>query len=471
MIKPGGSEEGFLEQDNQSDEKVTRARASIPIYYGWVIVAVCFLVMTLLAPMLASFSIFYVAILEDLRWSRADTALALSVYFGVSGLASPFAGRLIDRFGPRLVMPAGALVTAGGFVWISQMTSLWHFYLAFGVIGAMGATMLNIVPMTTIISNWFVRHRGLAIGFVSAGQGLGQVGIPLIQYLIDRIGWRGTYLVLGTVILIVPTTLIPLFLYGRPEDRGLSIEDEARALRKRDRVDASIEEHRQVVDKKAGGHRREVVIVDRKWAETEWTIGKAIRTFRFWALTLGMAMLSAGFVIISVQLVAYLKDKGYSSTLAASAVGFEGLVNIIGRFLGGALSDRIGREKTLMLGVLLLMICLLLLIASGAVISPVLVYAFAVCYGMGFGMALPALMASAADLFQGKHFGSILGVAWLGGYLGGALGAWLSGYFFDLTHAYHVNFLVTGTVMVISAALFWMSRPSQVRVARTVQVV
>jgi MFS family permease len=241
-------------------------------------------------------------------------------------------------------------------------------------------------------------------------------------------------------------------------------------LRKLKHTVASVSDGGGRAEQKKVVRKSEIVIVDKKWAATGWTIGKALRTARFWSLTIGMAMLSAGFVIISVQLVAYLKDKGYSSTLAASAVGFEGFINIIGRFVGGALSDRIGREKTIMLGILLLIICLFLLIASGAVINPFLVYSFSLCYGMGFGMTLPALMASAADLFQGKHFGSILGVAWLGGYLGGALGAWLSGYFFDLTHAYHLNFLVTGTAIVISAALFWMARPSQVRVVRTVPI-
>jgi MFS family permease len=137
------------------------------IYYGWVIVTVCFLVMTLIGPMLASFSIFYVAILEDMKWSRADTALALSFYFIVSGLASPIAGDLVDRFGPRIVMPLGAVTTAGAFLWISQMSAPWHFYGAFGIVGAIGATMLNLVPLTTVVSNWFVRNRGLAIGLVT----------------------------------------------------------------------------------------------------------------------------------------------------------------------------------------------------------------------------------------------------------------------------------------------------------------
>ncbi|HWP44509.1 MAG TPA: MFS transporter, partial [Blastocatellia bacterium] len=219
-----------LEQDReQADGQMPEHRDRI--YYGWVIVLVCFLVMTLIAPMLASFSIFYVAILEDMKWSRADTALALSFYFVVSGMASPVAGDLIDRYGPRVVMPVGALLTAGAFLWISQMSAPWHFYAAFGIVGSLGATMFNIVPMTTVVSNWFVRNRGLAIGLVTGGQGLGQVGIPAIQYLIDTVGWRNAYIVLGAIILVVPSTLILLFLHRRPADRGLSVDDEARPLR------------------------------------------------------------------------------------------------------------------------------------------------------------------------------------------------------------------------------------------------
>ncbi|HXG68259.1 MAG TPA: MFS transporter [Blastocatellia bacterium] len=454
-------------QQSEGQTSEQEPKAAGRIYYGWVIVAVCFLVMALIAPMLASFSIFYVAILEDLKWSRGDTALALSVYFIVSGLASPFAGDLVDRYGPRIVMPLGALVTAGAFLWISRMASPWQFYAAFGVVGAIGATMLNLVPLTAVISNWFVRHRGLAIGLVTGGQGLGQVGIPVIQYLIDHMGWRNAYIVLGAIILLVPSALILMFLYRRPSDRGLSIEDEARSLRRRDKTDAADDATRR----KEGGRKSEVVIANKEWAETEWTIGKAARTLRFWTLILVMVLYSASFIIISVQLVAYLTDEGYSPTLAASAVGFEGFINIIGRFIGGGISDRIGREKTLTLGVACIVLCILLLAAAGSIASPVLVYSFSVLYGLGNGMALPAFMAATADLFQGKHFGSILGVAMLGGYLGGALGAWLSGYLFDVTQAYKLNFMIAGVAMALAGALIWKVRPGHVRFVRTVPAV
>ncbi|HSE99196.1 MAG TPA: MFS transporter [Blastocatellia bacterium] len=438
------------------------------IYYGWVIVTVCFLVMTLIGPMLASFSVFYVAILEDMKWSRADTALALSFYFIVSGLASPVAGDLVDRYGPRVVMPLGALITAGAFLWISQMSEPWHFYAAFGIIGSLGATMLNIVPLTTVISNWFVRNRGLAIGLVTGGQGLGQVGIPAIQYLINNIGWRNTYIVLGAIILTIPSTLILLFLHRRPSDRGFSIDDEARPLRFRKPKSDAFKEQGRTTNEKGEGRKREIVVVDKEWAETNWTIASAARTGRFWILIAAMILYSVAFIVLNVQIVAYLKDEGYSDTLAASAVGFEGFINIIGRFVGGGLSDRIGREKALTLGIAAVLISILFLALAGLTTNPIFPYLFGAFYGLGNGIALPAFMAATADLFQGKHFGSILGITTLGGYLGGALGAWLSGYLIDVTQAYRLNFLVAAVAMALTIVLIWKVRPGRVRYIKTV---
>ncbi|MGH9901024.1 MAG: MFS transporter [Pyrinomonadaceae bacterium] len=455
-----------MEQSDVRSE-APAARAAGPVYYGWVVVAVCFAVMTLISPVVAAFSIFYVAVIRDLGWSRGDTAIAMSIYLVVNGLAAPFAGGLIDRYGPRKVMPVGALVTAGALAWLSQVTALWQLYVAFGVIAAAGCAMLHIVPLTTVVSQWFVRNRGTAIGIVAAGQGVGQVLMPLLQYLIDQFGWRGAYLVLGAVILTVPTTLVLLFLDRRPEDRGLSVEDETGLVRARGKVASGDGAEKAPAGPKAeAARKREVVILDREWAGTAWTVGKAVKTFRFWALTSVMALFAAGFLMISVQLVAYLTEKGYSPVVAASVVSLQGLVNVVGRFAGGTLSDRIGREKTLTLSVSSFIVCLLLLNAAGSSVGPAVIYAFAIFYGMGSGMTLPALMASAADLFQGKHFGSILGVITLGGFSGGAVGAWLGGYFFDLTQAYLVNFLAAGAVMIVSASLMWKARPGRVRFVR-----
>ncbi len=451
-----------VEQTNESNPQPEQDSSSI--YYGWLIVASCFVIIALVSPIISSFSVFYVAVLNDFQWSRGSTAIALSLHLIVGGLASPLAGDLIDRFGPRRVMPIGAVLTASALMWLSQSTALWHFYVAFGVIAAIGSVMLHIVPLTTIVSNWFVRNRGTAIGIVAAGSGVGQLSLPLLQYLISQIGWRNAYFLLGLSILTIPTLLIWLFLYSRPADRGLSADDEMRPRRKRQAVDVLVKTDGEVLERKRGLIRKgEVVILDQEWAEKEWTVGKAVRTFRFWALTMVMAMFAAGFFLISVHLVAYLIDKGYSPVLAASVMGLQGLINVLGKFVGGLLCDRIGREKTLTLSIAIFIACIVLLNIGGIVFSPLTIYLFTIFYGMGYGMALPALMASAADLFQGKHFGAILGVMILGGFTGGAVGTWLGGYFFDLTQAYQMNFWAAGLVMLVSAALIWKARPSRVR--------
>jgi MFS family permease len=437
------------------------AEAGSTFYYGWVIVAVAFVVLGLITLIISSFPLFYVPVLENFNWSRGSTAIMMSIFLVLSGLAAPFAGGLIDRFGPRRVMPLGAFVTGCALLWLSRSSALWHFYVGFGIVAALGSSMLYVVPVTTIVSNWFARHRGTAIGIVTAAPGTSQLLLlPLLQYLINRIGWRNAYLLLGAVLVLIPTTLIRLFLYGRPSDRGLSVEDEMRSPKHKG-------DHATVAEDAAETRTKtELVVLDKEWAETEWTIWNSIRTIRFWALTLVMAMFTVGFFLISIQLVAYLQDKGYSSMVAASVIGLQGFVNIVGTLLGGFVGDRWGRERTLTLSVAIFIVCIVLLAIGGLTVSPAIVYAFAVVYGIGFGMAFPTLMASAADLFQGQHFGSILGIIALGGYLGAALGAWLSGFFFDLTRAYYLNFIVAALVMVISAVLIWKASPGQVRVVR-----
>jgi MFS family permease len=427
------------------------AAASSRLYYGWIVVATCFLVIAPVSPLFTSFSIFQAPILDEFHWGRGGFAIALSIYLVFGGVATPFAGGLIDRFGPRRVMPIGALLTALALILMSRSASLWHFYVAYGMMAA-GSSLLQIVPLTTIVANWFARHRGVAIGIVNAGSGAGQLTLlPAIKLLIDNIGWRHTYIIFGLTILVIPTTLILLFLHSQPEDRGLSIEDEADA-----RGEAS-------------GRRTEMVILDKEWAKADWTVGKAALTFRFWTLALAMTLFAAGTLLISTQLMVYLGDKGYGSIVVASVAGLQGMLNMIGQFLGGFLCDRIGREKTMTLSLFLFGAGIVFLNLAGAVVNPALIYVFTLFYGIGQGMAVPTLMISASDLFQGKHFGSILGVIFLGGYFGGAIGAWLSGSLFDLTGAYHINFIVSGLAMLASAALIWKARPGGIRQARSLK--
>jgi len=456
---------------NLSGEKTkpeVATRKTRRFYFGWIIVLVSFVVMTFAAPLLSSFSIFYVALFKDLAWSRGSTAIALAIFLLVTGFTGPIVGGLIDKFNPRWMMTIGTITTAAALLWLSVMTNLWEFYIAYGVLASAGSSLIHIVPFAAIISNWFVRYRGLALGIVTGGMGLGQVITPVLQQSIDEFGWRGTYRLVALLFFVVPTALIVFFLHRRPDDRGISIEEEGLL---RTRAKGSADSVGRSIDTVPSDEpRNEFRIVDEEWAQREWTTREAIRTSRFWTLLLLITLFGTGYMMINVQLVAYLGDKGYSSILAASAVGVQGFVYIFGRIFGGALSDRIGREKTVTVSAVIFILFLVTLYIAGFVSSPLLVYASVVLYGLGGAMPLPALIAAAGDIFQGKHFGAIIGMLLLGGYIGGAVGAWLGGYLFDHLQSYGWHFILAIAVTIASSGLIWKARPSKVRSIRAAAV-
>src|SRR5260370_38718035 len=122
------------------------------------------------------------------------------------GMATTFVGVLIEKFGRRFVMSVGALITASALISLSRAAALWHFYLAFGVFASIGSSMLHIVPLATIVSNWFVRSRGTAIGIVTGGSGVSHfVIVVLLQYLILRVGRRDFFLCLRLLLCWTPT--------------------------------------------------------------------------------------------------------------------------------------------------------------------------------------------------------------------------------------------------------------------------
>ncbi|MDW8238296.1 MAG: MFS transporter [Acidobacteriota bacterium] len=441
------------------------------IYYGWVVVLVCVIILAPISIVLDGFSLLYVSVLEEFKWNRADTATAMTIHMVLSGLASPFAGGLMDRYGPRIIMPLGAALTAIGFVWMSQCSAIWHFYVAFGVLAAVGSSMLYFTPLTSLVSKWFERHRGTAIGLVGVGQSIGQVLLPVLQFTIDRVGWRWAYFALGLIILLMPTTLALLLLHSRPEDIGLSVKDERLPWPWREKSASDVVQKKSAI----GGiwsqtRRREVVVLDQTWASTEWTVATAVKTSRFWLMMSVLASYAMGLFLTSVQLVAYLVDHGYGTVMAASVMSVQGLINMLGRVWGGILSDRIGREVTLTLAVTAYLVSLVLLSLCSLFVNPVLVYSYAVAFGLAGGMCLPSLMASVADLFEGKHFGSILGIIMLGGWTVGGVGGWLSGLFFDITQGYKLSFVMAALAMVTSVWLIWRTAPRQIRVVKTVEV-
>ncbi len=243
-----------------------------------------------------SFSIFYLAILKEFAWTRADTAVAFSLSMLVFSACGPLVGWLFDRFGARRVMPFGVIVLTIGILSSSFISSLWHLYICYGILMAAGITHIGFIPNVIIISNWFLQHRALALGIAHAGRGVGTlILIPLIQYAIQTVGWRNAYLLLGGLVFIVLFPLLALFQRGSPREMGLTqLGDPAASPRN------------EGIQKRYGGP----------------SLAEAIRSYRFWTLSFISIIRGAGFSGLFVHMVAYLDDVGYPTILAAPSWGW-----------------------------------------------------------------------------------------------------------------------------------------------------
>jgi MFS family permease len=430
----------------------TESSASSGIYYGWIVVMVSFITMSLVSPIGTMFQLFYRALEDEFHWSHASISGIYGLHQFLDGAISPLVGYLLDRFGPRRVMPFGALILGIALATSSQIASLWQLYLTFGVVGAFGVAMLQSVPNTAVISNWFIRNRGTAIGIVISGSGFGQLWMtPTTQWLILHLGWRTTYLVLAPVLFIVPAGLILLFQYHKPADKGLAPYGETEAEKKK--------------------AKREVVVIDKEWSATTWTPRTAMRTYRFWAVAMMTFFFSIGYFLISSQLFVFTQEHPAfqaQSIIVAFILGAEGLHKGSAKLFGGMISDRLGREKTMTMSIAMLILGLTILSFVQSHPSTLLLYASILLWGMGYGFTLPTLMATFADFFQGPRFGAILGTLTLGGLFGAAIGTSGGGHLRDAVGSYKFNFPISAIAFVIAVALMWSARPSSIRIVRRI---
>ena len=411
------------------------------IFYGWVVLAVAFLTLVLGYAVRNTFSVFYPTIVEEFGWGRGNTALMFSISIIVYGMVAPVAGSLVDRFGPRLILPIGAFIVGGSVALCGLATRPWHFYLFYGVMVAGGLSFIGWTPFTAIISNWFFKKRGLAFGILAAGFGGSLVFASVAQFLISTFGWQAAYVIIGLSSMAIIAPLCGLLVVGSPGDKGL-LPDGGTAL--------PSQQGAHDVDSPETSERPET-----KWL-TAWTLGRAMKTYHFWLLFL-IAFCFLGLVetIAIAHQVFFFRDVGYTPMAAANIYSVFGAAFVLGT-LCSFISDRFGREKVFIPSCFLsaLAVCLLFLIKDAS--QPWMAFLFAVFLGVGIGVGGPVFFTTVADLFQGRHFGSIQGTVVLGFSLGGAVAPWLAGFIHDRTGSYFPTFLILLGSLLICMLLMWL---------------
>ena len=414
-------------------------------FYGWVIVAVVFVTMGVGVNARTAFSLLFPPILAEFGWDRGVTAGAFSFGFLVSAVLSPMLGRVMDRHGPRLVIEVGVVLMGAGMLLATLVRQPWQLYATLGVLVGGGSVCLGYSGQSLFLPNWFVRRRGLAMSIAFSGVGVGSIVLlPAMQVLIERAGWRTACLAMGVLILAV---LMPLnlLLRQRPEDIGLAPDGDATSRAA------------------AAPGAPAANVVDAEWAAIDWTLHRALRTTRFWWLALGYFCALYAWYAVQVHQTKYLVEIGFSPTLAAWALGIVSLAGIPGQIMLGHLSDRIGREWVWTAGSCGFAICYLALLAMDQVPSVVLLYLMVIAQGMlGYGIT-SVIGAIPAEIFQGRHYGSVFGTLMLSGIGGGAAGPFVTGVLHDATGNYRAAFGIGFGVSLVSVLAIWQAAPRQVR--------
>jgi predicted MFS family arabinose efflux permease len=375
-----------------------------------VILFVSYMMMFFTAGLSQAFGVFLKPMTEDFGWNRSSFALALSIFAVVSAIVPPVAGRLADRYGPRMVLTAGAALNALGMILMAFTQSLWYAYIVYGVVIGLGFGIDGQSANAALLARWFVRRRGMALSISSTGLGMGQlILVPLATLIIVHFDWRTAFVVTGALsALLVPMCLI-LLRRSEPPENHIETRDEA-----------------ETSSLPATGCLPAELIRQQTRA--------AFTSRSFWLL--GGGFMGCGFTIylLMTHVAALATDRGISAAQAGTAIGLIGGTGIVSGVIVGSLSDRIGR-KHLLAGLYLLRAASVVVLMAAD--SPLALYAFAVMFGLS--RANGALVAAAVIDLYGRHaVGSILGWTTMFHQMFAALGAFAGGLAYDLTGSYNL---------------------------------
>jgi sugar phosphate permease len=364
---------------------------------------------------------YYDFMVREFGWSRAQVTSGNAISKLLIGPLFGFAaGWIVDRFGPRRLMMAGIVMAGGALIGLAHMTSLWMFYL-FYIFNAIGYVCGGPLPNQVLLSRWFDKARGKAMGFAYLGIGIGgYLVLKLSPRLVDAFSWRGALQVLGVLIILLA---LPLAYFVRDEP------DDTTATRP------------------AAG------------AEPVRPIGALFRAPAFYLLALG-SMCSIGAVGGTNQhLKLFLSlDMKFSQDAAATVASTVLACSIAGRLLMGWLADRIPRKHVMILIYVLIAGSIPLLFFAD---SRTAMYAFAIIFGLGLGGEYMIIPLMAAELFGVRVLGRLLGVILTADGVAEATAPMLIGYLRDTTGSYQSGFTVlVGIAVVGTIAIACLPRRS-----------
>jgi MFS family permease len=391
------------------------------IHYGWIVTAASAGIMAACSLSVYTFGVFLEPLIQDFGWERGPLSLAPSITYLVSGLLAIATGKIADKYGPRVLASLGGVLMGAGFVLMSRASTLRDTYVFWGLFMGLAFGCV-IAPLVSTIPRWFMQKRGVAVGMLAAGFGVGAIVSPLLaQTLISAQGWQGALPILGVISWAI---IIPLaqLLRKSPAQVGLRPYGEPDPAQRED-VTAPSE---------------------------GLSLGQALRGVSFWLFgAIGFLWFFCLQAVV-VHIVPHATASGIAEIAAASILSIMAACSVVSRAAMGFMADRLGARKALVLCLTLSTLALAWLLFVGEIWS---FYMFAVAFGLAYGGIVTLATLVPAELFGTKSLGIVIGALMLYSTIGGAGGAPFAGYVYDTAGTYRAVLPVLAVVSGITVLL------------------
>lgn len=405
------------------------------LHYAWIIVVCAFLGLLISNGLaIGGLPVFDKAILSEFGWTRDSYKLGAFLTFAIAGLCGPFIGGFADRHGVRRLMLIGSVLLAGGLFGYSQIQNKLHLYLVHSVFGV-ALACVGLVVCVMLVSRWFTAKRGTAIGLALVGTSMGTVMFSKVNtWIILSVGWREAFQWLSLFpLLLIPVIL--LFIREWPRDRGITAYGSPVASAPGDARARDGDDNEGERSGEAPGA-----------AVTGVSYAEAVRSRDFWALAL-IAM-TTFYVVLAVAQHLFLHLTGsfsFTPQKASSGLALFGVTALAGKFLLGFLSDYFVPRRVLIAGLLVMLAgCLCLTAMSESLLWPAVLL-----FGLGWGGLYTMIQLLIVVRFGLKDSGRILGTITILDALGGGLGPYLTGLFYEISDkSYQTSFIVMSGLLV-----------------------
>ena len=404
----------------------TRSR----LYYGFIVLGAAFLIAGTAWGAQRTFGVFLDPLLATFGWERGPASLTVTIQMLVTGVMGIVAGRLSDKFGPRIVLSACGLIVGAGFMLSYFINALWQLWLLQGICVGVGLAGV-MIPFTSCVIRWFKTRAGFINGIVFAGVGAGMVVLPLagswLIHMSDPPAWRQAYFVLGIIVMVIMVTA-------------------AQFLRRANDSPEPVEE--------SGKKQKTKLSVNPE----SFTLAEAVKTSTFWLMGILWFIDLFNVNLVMVHIVKYAEDQHVAATVAASILALTSAVSIGGRVFSGFIGDRFGIKFTIGRGLFTVMVAFILLLFTKSLWG---LYLFAILIGFG-GWSVGAVNSPlVAEFFGYKSHGIILGAITFLGTIGGALGPLVAGFIFDKTDSYNLMFIISAVLPALGILLLvFLRKPS-----------